>query len=587
MRKRILFLFTVLLFAGSAFADEYAKEDIKSLLELVESPEDYKLAIELIEDADNREDLKLDEELNAIIMKLAEDDKIKLPSWLTEDEGDGSEADSEDGEKKEEKEDEHSLWGIFILAFGSGFLALLTPCVFPMIPMTVSFFTKQSKTKAQGIRNALIYGGSIIAIYVLLGVIVWVTETGSLLNEMSTNPWFNICFFVLIVVFAVSFMGAFEIRMPSSWVNKADAKADKGGVIGIFFMALVLALVSFSCTGPILGLLLVGTASEGGGEALMMGMFGFGLALAMPFALFAAFPGWMNSMPQSGGWLNTVKVVLGFLELALAFKFLSNADLAWQTHFLEREVFLAIWIAIFGALAMYLFGKLTLPHDSPVERLSVSRTIMATFTLAFVVYMLPGLWGAPLKLINAFPPPASYAESPMGVGGGGGQSAHGGGEKIEGTHLATTRGLQVFHDYDKALEYAKKVNKPLLLDFTGWNCVNCRKMEESVWVDDAIFPYLNDEIVIASLYVDERTKLPKSERKVVKVNGKNRKMETIGDKWSFMQQNDYKISSQPFYIMQDTEGNDLGNGSADFQNHGSPKLFEPWLKKGLEEFKKK
>ncbi len=480
--------------------------------------------------------------------------------------------------------EERSLWGVFFAALASGFIALLTPCVFPMIPMTVSFFTKQSKTKAKGIQNALFYGLSIILIYVFLGAVVWSTGTGSLLNEMSTNPWFNLGFFVLIVIFAISFMGAFEIRMPNKWVNKADEKADKGGLIGIFFMALVLALVSFSCTGPILGILLVGTASDGGGEALMIGMFGFGLALALPFALFAAFPGWMNSMPQSGGWLNTVKVVLGFLELALAFKFLSNADLAWQSHMLEREVFLAIWIAIFTVLTLYLFGKVLLPHDSPIEKLSVGRALFGTFVLAFVVYMIPGLWGAPLKMINAFPPPSTYAESPRGVGGGASTvEAH----VPDGTHLATVRGLSVFHDYDKAQAYAKEVNKPLVVDFTGWNCVNCRKMEQSVWVEDSVFESLRDDVVVVSLYIDERTILPVSEQKKdVKVGDRTKDMFTVGDKWMIKQITEYNIASQPYYVMQTPEGYDLSNGSADFQNHSDPKVFHKWLDKGLIEYKK-
>ncbi|MDG1148096.1 MAG: cytochrome c biogenesis protein CcdA [Crocinitomicaceae bacterium] len=480
--------------------------------------------------------------------------------------------------------DNMSVWAIFALSFASGLAALLTPCVFPMIPMTVSFFTKQSKTRAKGIQNAVIYAISIIAIYILLGTVVTAIFGAEVLNEMSTNPWFNIVFFVLLVVFAISFMGAFEIRMPNSWVNKADSKADKGGLIGIFFMALVLALVSFSCTGPIVGTLLV-KAAESGGMTPIIGMFGFSLALALPFALFAAFPGWMNSLPQSGGWLNTVKVVLGFLELALAFKFLSNADLAWQSHLLEREVFLAIWIAVFTVLALYLFGKVILPHDSPIERLSVGRALFGTFVLAFVVYMIPGLWGAPLKLINAFPPPSTYAESPRGFGGGGtATEAHG----PEGTHLATARGLYVFHDYDKAQAYAKKVNKPLFVDFTGWNCVNCRKMEEGVWVEDGVFESLRDDVVVVSLYVDERTDLPKSEQKKgVKVGDRTRDMITVGDKWMIKQITEYNIAAQPYYVMQTPEGEDLSNGSADFQNHSDPVMFKKWMEKGLNEFSKK
>lgn len=518
---------------------------------------------------------------------------IEDSSIITEAESPVSEVDETDSlnttksPKREDKNpvnndtDNMSVWAIFALSFASGLAALLTPCVFPMIPMTVSFFTKQSKTRAKGIKNAIIYAVSIIAIYILLGTVVTAIFGAQVLNEMSTNPWFNIVFFVLLVVFAVSFMGAFEIRMPNSWVNKADSKADKGGLIGIFFMALVLALVSFSCTGPIVGTLLV-KAAESGGFTPIIGMFGFSLALALPFALFAAFPGWMNSLPQSGGWLNTVKVVLGFLELALAFKFLSNADLAWQAHMLEREVFLAIWIAIFIILALYLFGKIMLPHDSPVERLSVGRALFGTFVLAFVVYMIPGLWGAPLKMINAFPPPNTYAESPRGVGGVSTVEAH----VPDGTHLATVRGLPVFHDYEKAQAYAKEVNKPLVVDFTGWNCVNCRKMEQSVWVEDSVFELLRDDVVVVSLYIDERTILPVSEQKKdVKVGDRTKDMITVGDKWMIKQITEYNIASQPYYVMQTPEGYDLKNGSADFQNHSDPKVFYKWLNKGLIEYK--
>ncbi|MFT6243471.1 MAG: thiol:disulfide interchange protein DsbD [Salibacteraceae bacterium] len=483
----------------------------------------------------------------------------------------------EDG-KKDKKEDEGngSIWVIFFLSFASGFAALLTPCVFPMIPMTVSFFTKQSKTKAQGIKNAIIYGVSIIAIYILLGTVVTAAFGAEVLNEMSTNPTFNIIFFILLVVFAISFMGAFEIRMPSKWVNKADSKADKGGLVGIFFMALALALVSFSCTGPIVGSLLVQAASEGG-IAPVVGMFGFSLALALPFALFAAFPGWMNSLPKSGGWLNTVKVVLGFLELALAFKFLSNADLSLQAHMLEREIFLAIWIGIFLVLSFYLLGFITLPHDSKLERLSVGRTLLGTTTIIFVLYMIPGLWGAPLKLISAFPPPLQYSESPLGFGGDGGASAKG----PEGTHLGP-QNIWVFHDYDKALAYAKEVGKPLFVDFTGHNCVNCRKMEQSVWGEDGIIEILRDKVVIVSLHVDERTDLPKSEQKTVTYAGGRKKfIKTVGDKWMMKQIEEYKATAQPYYIMQNTEGEDVSAGPATYRDHNDPIDFEEWLKNSL------
>jgi len=340
--------------------------------------------------------------------------------------------------KKKDKSANKSLLTIFIIAFFSGFAALLTPCVFPMIPMTVSFFTKQSKSKAAGIKNAIIYGASIVIIYVLLGIIVSAVFGADALNALSTNVWFNIIFFLLLLIFAVSFLGAFEITLPSSWGTKVDAQADRGGVIGIFFMALALAIVSFSCTGPIVGTLLVEAAAGGSQIGPIVGMLGFSLALAIPFALFAAFPGWLNSLPKSGGWLNTVKVVLGFLELALAFKFLSNADLVLQLHWLEREVFLAIWIAIFGTLAFYLFGKIQLPHDSPLTHISVGRLSLGLVVLSFTIYMIPGLWGAPLNLISAFPPAQHYSESPYGVGFtklGGGTSTGSQGELPEGAHV--------------------------------------------------------------------------------------------------------------------------------------------------------
>lgn len=477
-----------------------------------------------------------------------------------------------------------SLWTIFILSFLSGLAALLTPCVFPMLPMTVSFFTKQSKTKAEGIKNAVLYGISIIVIYILLGTVVTATFGAEALNNMSTNPTFNIIFFIILIVFAVSFMGAFEIRMPSSWVNKADSKADKGGLIGIFFMALALALVSFSCTGPIVGTLLVQSASIGG-IAPFVGMFGFSFALALPFGLFAAFPGWMNTMPKSGGWLNSVKVVLGLLELALAFKFLSNADLALQAHWLERELFLAIWIAIFTVLTLYLFGKIRLPHDSPLEKLSVGRTIFGTLTLTFVIYMIPGMWGAPLQLISAFPPPLNYSESPQGfVTNSTISSANT--THIDGTHLGP-QNIQVFHDYDLALEYAKKINKPLFVDFTGHNCVNCRKMEQSVWGQAGIIEILRNDVVVVSLHVDERVELPKSEQKTVKILGKDKVLKTTGDKWMHKQISEYNITSQPYYVMQTPQGENLSNGSADYEHHHNATDFKDWLEEGMKELKSK
>lgn len=478
-----------------------------------------------------------------------------------------------------------SLWIIFLFSFLSGFTAIIMPCVFPMIPMTVSFFTKRSKTRAQGIKNAFIYGGSIVLIHVLLGAIVVATGAGHLLNELSTNVYFNLFFFLMLIVFGLSFLGAFEIQLPSKWVNKADSQADKGGLVGIFFMALVLSLASFSCTGPILGSLLGTLSAYGGGKELMTGMFGFGLALALPFMLFSIFPSWLNSMPNSGGWLNVVKVFLGFLEIAFAFKFLSTADTTMQWHLLEREIFISIWIAVFGTLALYMFGKIRLPHDSPVEKLSVGRTMIATLTLAFTMYLIPGLWGAPLKLVNAFLPPDFYAESPQGIGGGGGGGSSSSEGHEDGMHKGP-QGLMAFNDYDKALAYAKKVNKPIFVDFTGWGCVNCRKMEQSVWGEPGIIEHLRDDVVIVSLYVDERTELPKSEQKTVKLAGRDFSIVTIGNKWTAKQIEEYQTSSQPYYVLQTPQGEDIPVGSADYQNHSSPEVFKAWLEKGLKAYKK-
>ena len=444
-------------------------------------------------------------------------------------------------------EGQKGLWTIFFIAFLSGFAALLTPCVFPMIPMTVSFFTKQSKTKAAGIRNAIIYGISIIAIYVILGLVVTGIFGADALNALSTNVWFNLIFFLLLIVFAASFLGAFEIMLPNSWANKVDSQADRGGIIGILFMALALAIVSFSCTGPIVGTLLVEAASKGG-IAPIVGMFGFSLALALPFMLFAMFPGWLHSLPKSGGWLNTVKVVLGFLELALAFKFLSNADLVLQLHLLEREVFLAIWIAVFGTLAFYLFGKITLPHDSPMAHISVGRLSLGLVVLSFTIYMIPGLWGAPLKLINAFPPPMEYSESPLGFGGSGNTTSPAilpNGAKL-GPHQ-----IVVFDDYEKGLAYAKTVNKPIMLDFTGYACVNCRKMENNVWSDQRILNILKNEVVLISLYVDEDIDLPKNEQFISKTTGSE--IITVGDKWTDFMISKYKTNTQPLYVLTDLE----------------------------------
>ena len=444
--------------------------------------------------------------------------------------------------------DKKGLWSIFIIAFLSGFAALLTPCVFPMIPMTVSFFTKQSKSKALGIRNAVIYGISIVIIYVLLGSMVTAIFGADVLNALATNVWFNVVFFLLLLVFAFSFLGAFEIVLPNSWANKVDRQADRGGLIGIFFMALALAIVSFSCTGPIVGTLLVESASKGG-IAPIVGMLGFSLAIALPFALFAAFPGWLNSLPKSGGWLNTVKVVLGFLELALAFKFLSNADLVLQLHWLERELFIAIWIAIFGVMALYLLGKIQLPHDGPSGPISVGRLCLGLVTLSFTIYMIPGLWGAPLDLISAFPPPQSYSESPYGVGNSqssGASIVHD--DLPDGGHLLAPHQILAFNDYDKGLTYAKSVGKPVLIDFTGWACVNCRKMEQNVWVEPQVLDILKNKVVLISLYVDDKRPLDQPIPSQLKPG---KQLKYIGQKWSELQALRYKTNTQPYYVIMD------------------------------------
>lgn len=478
----------------------------------------------------------------------------------------------------ESKESDSSLYMIFFIAFLSGFAALLTPCVFPMIPMTVSFFTKQSKTKAKGIKNAIIYGISIILIYVFLGTVITLIFGADALNALSTNVWFNVIFFVLLVVFSLSFLGAFEIMLPNSWANKVDRQADKGGILGIVFMALALAIVSFSCTGPIIGTLLVEAASKGG-IAPIVGMLGFSFALALPFMLFAMFPGWLNTLPKSGGWLNTVKVFLGFIELALAFKFLSNADLVLQLHWFEREIFLAIWIAIFGTLAFYLFGKITLPHDSPSSSISVGRLSVGLLILVFTIYLIPGLWGAPLKLISGFPPPMTYSESPYGVGGSNREST----SAIalpDGAHKGP-HDIMAFTDYEKGLAYAKSVNKPILLDFTGFACVNCRKMEDYVWSDPRILSILNNEVVLISLYVDDKRELPIEEQYVSKETGK--KIKSIGNKWSDFQITRYKANAQPYYIILDTKEKSLNQPVGYMPDITE---YEQWLKLGIEQFKK-
>lgn len=476
-----------------------------------------------------------------------------------------------------------SLWGIFIAGFLGGFAALLMPCIFPMLPLTVSFFTKKSHSRAKAISQALIYGLSIILIYVVLGLLVTVAFGADALNELSTNGIFNFVFFLLLVVFAVSFLGAFEITLPSKWVNKVDEKSNSKGLTGLFFMALTLALVSFSCTGPIIGTLLVQAASMGDLLGPAIGMFGFAFALAIPFALFAMFPGWLKSLPKSGGWLNSVKVVLGFLELALALKFLSNVDLAYHWNWFDREIFLVLWIVIFGLLGLYLLGKIRFSHDSPMEYLSISRLFLAIITLSFTVYMIPGLWGAPLSSISAFLPPQATQDFDLytpSLSGGTSAIQKSSKTKKYSDIFHAPLNLDVFFDYDEGMAYAKEVNKPVILDFTGHACVNCRKMEASVWPDKNVYSRLANDYVIIQLYVDDKTALPENEQVVSAFSGK--KIKTIGNKWSDFQAATYNANSQPYYVILNHEGNVLVTPiGADY----NAESYLNFLDSGLEKFR--
>lgn len=463
-----------------------------------------------------------------------------------------------------------SYWSIFALGFVGGLIALLTPCVFPMIPLTVSFFTKRSTTRQKGISNAVLYGGFIVIIYLLLSLPFHLMDSldPEILNNISTNTWLNIVFFVIFMFFAFSFFGYYEITLPSSWGNKMDNASNIGGIIGVFFMALTLAIVSFSCTGPILGSLLAGSlTADGGAMQLTAGMGGFGLALALPFALFALFPSWLNSLPKSGGWLNTVKVVLGFLELALALKFLSNADLVEGWGLIKRELFIGLWIVIFAGLALYLFGLIRFPHDSPNQKIGFGRKTLAIITSVFVLYMIPGLTNHQeyknLKLLSGFPPPMFYSyyaqksECPLG--------------------------LNCFKDWDEGLAYAKEHNKPILLDFTGWACVNCRKMEENVWSETEVYNLINDNYVLISLYVDDRKELPEDKQfDFERTDGNIKKIKTIGDKWATFQIVNFQTASQPYYVLLTPELEML-NTPKEYTDKAD---YTQWLKTGLENFKK-
>lgn len=482
-----------------------------------------------------------------------------------------------DNEKKN-----NGLLKIFSLGFLGGLAALLMPCIFPMIPLTVSMFTKQSKSKGEGVGKAFIYGLSIIIIYVALGLLATVIFGPSVLNEMSTNPWVNLTFFAIFIVFAISFFGAFELTLPSRWVNAADKGADKGGLIGIFFMAFTLALVSFSCTGPIIGSLLVQATQGGSRLSLIVGMFGFSLALAIPFTLFAMFPRWLNSMPKSGGWLNTIKVSLGFIELAFALKFLSNADLVWQMNWLPREIFLAFWIAIFIFLGLYLLGKFRLELDSPVQTIGVPRMLFALVSITFAVYMIPGLWGGPLKLLSGLTPPMTYSEAPRGFheGVGGGQAT----AKFDDPNMvAGPHGIPAFKDFDQAATYATKVGKPMLLDFTGHACANCRKVEERVWSDERVKKILAEDVVLVSLYVDEQTPLPESEQVFSKYLN-NRVLKTVGNKWTSFEIEHFNANAQPYYILVDK---DLNRFSKPLEAELDVEVYLKWLQDGIAKYKTK
>ena len=482
------------------------------------------------------------------------------------------------------KETAGSLWSIFLAGLLGGFAAFLMPCIFPMLPLTISYFTKSADNKGRAIGRSLLYGISIVAIYVVLGLLVTVLFGADALNALSTNGIFNFAFFLLLLVFAASFLGAFEITLPASWVNKMDAKSEKGGWLGIFFMAATLALVSFSCTGPIIGTLLVEAASTGTLLAPATGMFGFAVALAIPFVLFSMFPSWMKSLPSSGGWLNMVKVVLGFLELALALKFLSNVDLAYHWDWFDREVFLSLWIVIFGLLGSYLLGKLRFAHDSETSFISIPRLGLAIVTLSFTIYMIPGLWGAPLKAISAFLPPQTtqdfdlYTNSISSEGLPLDQAS----TKKYGDIFHAPFNLNAFFDYEEGMAYAKKVNKPVLIDFTGHACVNCRKMESTVWPEKEVLRRLQNDYVLIQLYVDDKTELPSNEQSTSSFSGK--KIKTIGNKWSDFQAARFDANSQPYYVLLDHDSGMLNEPrGADYD----PESFADFLDEGKTRFEER
>lgn len=457
-------------------------------------------------------------------------------------------------------EESHSWIYIFFTGLLGGLLALFTPCVWPIIPMTVSFFLKRTKDKKKGIRDAWTYGASIVVIYVTLGLAITLIFGASALNALSTNAIFNILFCLMLIVFAASFFGAFEITLPSKWSNAVDSKAEQTtGLLSIFLMAFTLSLVSFSCTGPIIGFLLVEVSTTGSVIAPAIGMLGFAIALALPFTLFALFPSWLKSMPKSGGWMNVIKVVLGFLELAFALKFLSVADLAYGWRILDRETFLALWIVIFGLLGMYLLGKIKFPHDDDDTKVSVPRFFMALISLAFAIYMIPGLWGAPLKAVSAFAPPM----------------------QTQDFNLYKNEVHAKFNDFDAGMEYARQQGKPVMVDFTGYGCVNCRKMELAVWTDQKVSQMLNDDYVLITLFVDDKTKLPEPIK--ITENGTERTLRTVGDKWSYLQRSKFGANAQPFYVLLDNEGMPLNKS---YSYDEDIQKYVEFLGTGLKNYKK-
>lgn len=482
-----------------------------------------------------------------------------------------------------DKKKGNRLWEVFFLGVSGGLIALIMPCIFPMIPLTVSLFTKQKKqSKAQGIKKALIYGFSIVLIFVFLAAVATWAFGASALNEFATDPWINLIFFAIFVFFAISFFGAFEIALPSSWANYTDKQADKGGYIGIFFMAFTLVIISFSCTLPIIGSLATQAALTGSYYGLIIGSLGFSITLALPFVLFAIFPSWISSLPKSGGWMNTVKVSLGFIELAFAFKFLSNADLVWQAGILGREAFLAIWISIFGLLGVYLLGRFKMTLDSDNNKIGTGRLFFAIITFSFVVYMIPGMWGAPVKLLAGFTPPIHYAESPNGIGGGTQMAVANGGENgnelVKGQKMGPHQ-IPLFLDLNDAIEYSKEVKKPVMIDFTGYACANCRKVEERVWSDPQIKQMLLNDVVLVSLYVDERTPLPKEEQVYSETLG--RPLKTIGNKWTAFQIEKYQNNAQPYYIIVDENMNSYNQNIGALLNVNE---YMNWLKTGIDNY---